>query len=391
MNQVISIATKEMLHIIRDKQQMIFLLIIPLVGAFLLAYLYTEERVMGLDLVIVDEDNSPLSRDIAFQYSQAESFAFNGYVASYDEATRLLQDARIDAAVIIPPNFSRDVKAGRPTQVLTLIDGTNMLISNMVLRASSQIVQTVSAGTMVKMLEANGIVPEKAKNILQSIGFSTRVWFNPTFNYRHFLLIGLIITLMQQVLLMTISTTFAREKQGRTNIYLATAPVSSLKVVAGKILPYFCFGLLNVFLLLVYSNQYIGIGIRGQGIYLLLLSVGFVLGLIGMALPISILATNELRATQVCVIIAMPSFLLSGYTWPIASMPWLGKFLANILPLTHYLAALKTVGVKGGVWSAALPEIGFLYTLAAGGIGGAVYLWQRQRSNGNLVLWNNNK
>ncbi|QGG46972.1 ABC transporter permease [Heliorestis convoluta] len=384
MNRIVLMATKEFLHILRDKRSALFLLVGPLVALLFFTFLYAGETVGGLRLLIVDEDKSPLSREIASQYSQVETFEYVGQVNHYDQAREWLQSGKAEVAVIIPSNFSKEIKEGRGSQILTIIDGTNMLVSNSAIRASSQIVQYNSALVTMRVLESHGIPLEKAKSIVQSVNFSTRVWYNPTFNYRNFLLLGLAATVLQQVLLMPISTSICREKTRGTNAYLALSPLRSYEAIIGKAIPYIFLGLFNLLLILVFANR-LGIGIRGSGLEMFILSFLFALSLVGIAFIISLVAKDELRATQMSVLVAMPSFLISGFTWPLDGMAQPIVWVAQALPLTHFLEAIKIIGVKGAGIENVGTEIGALSLLGFGGIAGTILLWEQKRKKGKLL------
>ncbi|ABZ83687.1 abc transporter [Heliomicrobium modesticaldum Ice1] len=378
-------AAKEFTHIFRDRRTFFLILLAPLVTFSLFAYLYDGQRVTEMNLVIVDEDQSPLSREIINMYGQSELFRYQGLVDTVEEAEQRIQNGESDVAVIIPENLNGDVKDGRSTQVLTLIDGTNMLIANAATKGTTSVLQTVSAGVTLRMMEANGIVPAKAKAMLQPINATIRVGYNPAYNYRIFLIFGLVATVLQQVMLMTMSGAFCREKERGTNMILVAARMPVTAVVLGKAVPYFVICLFNTFFMLLLSNQLTDISILGSGFDLFIVSLAFTLSLIGIALPISILVPDELRASQIILLIATPSFLVSGFTWPLSKMPGPIVAFSNCLPLTHYLAAFRIVGMKGAPLSAVGLELLFLFIVGIAGIAGSMVLWQRQREAGRLV------
>ncbi|MZP29693.1 ABC transporter permease [Heliobacterium undosum] len=385
MRQTLLMAAKEFTHILRDRRTLFLILLAPLVTFGLFAYLYDGQRVTEINLVIVDEDRSPLSREIINMYGQSELFRYQGLVDSVAEAEQRIQEGESDVAVIIPENLNRDVKDGRSTQVLTLIDGTNMLIANGATKGTTTVLQTVSAGVTLRMMEANGIVPAKAKMMLQPINAAIRVGYNPAYNYRVFLIFGLVATVLQQVMLMTMSGAFCREKERGTNMILVAARMPATAVVLGKALPYFVICLFNTFLILLLANRLTDISILGVGIDLFIISLAFTLSLIGIALPISILVPDELRASQIILLIATPSFLISGFTWPLSKMPGPIVALAKCLPLTHYLAAFRIVGMKGASLSAVGVELVVLFGVGIAGVMGSMVLWHRQREAGGLI------
>ncbi|MBM7867712.1 ABC transporter permease [Heliobacterium gestii] len=383
--QILLMAAKEFTHILRDRRTVFLILLAPLITFGLFAYLYDGQRVTEMNLVIVDDDRSPLSREIINMYGQSELFRYQGLVNTTEEAEQRIQTGETDVAVIIPENLNRDVKEGKSTQVLTLIDGTNMLISNGATKGTSTVLQTVSAGVTLRMMEANGIVPAKAKAMLQPINATIRVGYNPAYNYRVFLLFGLVATVLQQVMLTTMSGAFCREKERGTNMILVASRMPVTAVVLGKALPYFVICLFNCFLMLVLANQLTEISILGAGFDLFMISLAFTVSLVGIALIVSNLVPDELRANQIILLIATPSFLVSGFTWPLSKMPAPLVAFSNCLPLTHYLAAFRIVGVKGAPLSAVGYQLLVLFLLGVAGILGSMMLWRRQRETGKLV------
>ncbi|WP_170292101.1 ABC transporter permease [Heliobacterium mobile] len=388
MQLILLMATKEFIHILRDKRTIFLLFLAPLVTFVLFSYMYTGQRVTDMTLVIVDQDHSTLSRELINEFGQSELFSYQGLVDSYEEVEKRLQEGKTDVAVIIPEHFNRDVKDGRPTTVMTLVDGTNMLISNGATKGATQVLQTLSAGVSLRLMEANGIVPAKAMSILQPINSTIRIGYNPTYNYRIFLLFGLVATVLQQVLLTTMAGSFCREKDKGTNMILVASRISANQVVLGKIIPYFTISLLNIFLLILLANVTAGIGVRGNGFDLFCVALGFVLALVGMASLISVLVPDELRANQILLLIAAPSFLISGFTWPLSKMPALIVGLSNCLPLTQFLSAFRIVGMKGASLTAVPKEMAALYGIGLIGIMLSIEVWKTQREKGKLLKLN---
>ncbi|MGD8191765.1 ABC transporter permease [Brevibacillus ginsengisoli] len=337
---------REWQTLVNDKTIRLVIFIVPILYCVLFGYLYSEKKVQELPTVIVDQDQSVLSQELTRAFDRDQTFAVTGVVGSESEAMDWVDHEKAYVAVIIPPNLAADIKQGKSSEVMVVIDGSNMMISNTSIRAANSVIKTVSGGITLKQLEAKGEWGDSGKNLFTGIDYRYRVLYNPTFSYDTFMVLGLAGTVLQQCLFLAVALSVSLEKEmgtwGNT-----MRQYGFWKLLAGKVTPYLIIGMFN--LVLVFTVLLKGFGIPYSGQLLDLLLIGFVFNLVVALLgfAISFFTGSQLQSTQIAMLIALPSFMLSGYTWPLFQMPALIRGIGEALPLTYFLHSVREIINKG--------------------------------------------
>ncbi|MFP3392606.1 ABC transporter permease [Brevibacillus sp. SIMBA_076] len=320
--------------------------IVPLIYLTMFGFLYSEKKVMEIPTVLVDADQSELSRELYRAFEVDKTFRINSVVGTEEEAMQLVDKGEANVALIIPPSLEQNVKAGREAEVLTVIDGSNMMISNTAVRAASTVVKTVSAGATLKKLEAKGSWGDEGKNLFTGIDYRYRVLYNPTFSYLSFMVFGLAGTVLQQVLFLGVALSVTQQKEAGT--WKETMATNSFfAITLSKLLPYFLAGTLNMFLGFTLLLKGFGIPYYGSTVDLMIVASAFNLAVLSIGYMISFFSSDQLQATQIAMMIAVPSFMLSGFTWPFMSMPTLIAAIGKSLPLTYFLDGVREILTKG--------------------------------------------
>jgi ABC-2 type transport system permease protein len=333
----------------------------------------------------VDSDQTELSRELIRAFDIDQSFAVSAIVGSETEATRLIDQGSALVGVIIPGGLEQRVKAGQDAEVLTIIDGSNMMISNTAVRAASTVVKSVSAGVTLKKLEAKGQWGEAGQNIFTGIDYRYRVLYNPTFSYLSFMIYGLGGTVLQQTLFLGVALAVAREKEeGSWQRTLATYSFGQLLV--GKLGPYLLlssFTLVATFAILLKGFE---VPYYGDPLHLLWIGTMFNTAVLAIGFAISFFAKDQLQATQIAMLIAVPSFMLSGFTWPLASMPDGIAAIGKSLPLTYFLHAVREILTKGHDLSFVKVDFLVLLLMTLIGLFLAYLIYLRRTAKGSAIL-----
>ncbi len=331
-------------EIMNDKRLLIVLFLIPIAYMFVFGSMYHHGQVQNLPTIYLDESDSQLSKQIIQAFDSSLSFQVLGAVSSEKELVHLVETGQAAVGLVFPEELSTNIKQGKQSDLLTLIDGSNMMISNVALRNANEIIQTFSGGISLKRLEAKGINQTQAVSIQQSY----RILYNPGFSYGIFLLVGLFGAVVQQVMFLGISLSVTREKErARWSSYVKEYP---WKVIYAKTVPYFLIGFINIIMTYGLLRRLFHIPLLGSITHFLTLTVTFILSLLGIGFLASLTAKTQLQATQVTMLIALPSFLLSGFTWPFDAMPSWVAAIGQSLPLTYFLQGMREVAVKGNGW-----------------------------------------
>ncbi|WP_051331241.1 ABC transporter permease [Aneurinibacillus terranovensis] len=341
------IIREEWINILRDRRLFAILLLVPLMYTALFGYLYSHQRVTDIHTVIYDGDNSQLSRQIIQSFDQTDTFAITDQVHTESGVEQAIEKGEAEAGVIIPNDFSMRIKHGENVPILTLIDGSNMLISNAATKAASQVVTTLGYSVSTYNMEQRGMNNTQILSTFAPTPFRVRVLYNPTFNYSHFLVYGLIGAILQQVLLLGVSLTITRDKEKGVWLRFAQWRLLPWRIAYAKIAPYFLIGIVNTFMVFILSLYGFHLPFNGQLLPVATLALAFTFALLGIGYLASLFSGNQVAATQITMLIAVPSFLLSGFTWPFEAMPSALYVVGHMLPLTYFLDAIREIFIKG--------------------------------------------
>ncbi|MFY0543542.1 ABC transporter permease [Brevibacillus sp. H7] len=332
--------------IFRNKTIRMVLLVVPVLYFTLFGFLYSEKKVMEIPTVLVDADQTELSRELHRAFEADQTFHISEIVGTEAEAMRLIDEGKAYVGVIIPANLEKDVKAGREAEVLTIIDGSNMMISNTSVRAANTVIKSVSAGVTLKKLEARGDWGEEGKTLFTGIDYRYRVLYNPAFSYLSFMVFGLGGTVLQQVLFLGVALSVTRQKEEGTWLGLLSQNGFAV-LAAGKLLPYLLVATFNLVLTFTLLLKGFGVPYYGNPAHVLLIGTAFNIAVLAIGFAISFFSKDQLQATQIAMLIAVPSFMLSGFTWPFMSMPDGIAAIGQSLPLTYFLHAVREILSKG--------------------------------------------
>lgn len=350
--QIGKLITEEWKHILKDRRLFLILFFVPILYTVLFGSIYLHHKVTEMATVVIDEDQSPLSRQIIQAFEQSETFQIKKEYHSEEEVKRALSTGEAKVGLIIPSNFEAKLKHGETLPLLTLIDGSNMMISNSATKGANEVISTFSMGYSQKKLQLKqGLQNEEVMNTLSPIPFRYRIMYNSAFNYSDFMLYGLVGAILQQVLFLGIALTITREKDAGTWQRFEAWRRNPWRIAYAKTAPYFLINFFNTAVTFVIALYAFGAPMSGSLLVGLAVVVSFTFAVSGIGYLISLFSSNQLGATQTAMLIAVPSFMLSGFTWPFEAMPKVLQVLGHMLPLTYFLDGVRNVFVKGNDFS----------------------------------------
>lgn len=345
MKDIFNVFWRELKIFFKDKRSFAILLFVPILYTLIFGYFYQDHIVKHAKTAVINHSPSSISRMIVNSFEKSERFDLKYYLNDESEIKDLMERDKIDVAIVIPEDFTKNVKTGKNTQVLVGVDTTNIIIGNGSIGAASQIVQTVSKGIMVKKYSAKGLLNDEAYNSSVSLSYSFHPWYNPGYNYTNFILLGILAVALQQITLMFCANSFTREIEEDRISELSQKNI--LSIFIGK---FMFFLICGIFTLL--GGAFIAIGLyhvplRGNFMYILMLALPFFIAVIALGFFVSVFCKDQGESTQITMLFAYPSFLLSGVTWPLFSMPDSLRILAKCLPLTYYADNVRKVSLMG--------------------------------------------
>ncbi|MBN1656934.1 MAG: ABC transporter permease [Anaerolineae bacterium] len=342
-----NVIQKELIQFWRDRLLAAFVLLAPALQLVLMAQAI-ESGINEQPVVILDQDRTPLSRQLIVDLDNSEALRVRYYVDS-DEAVRHLLDAgSVRLAVIIPAGFARGVSRlampsspGATVQIIT--DATNTVAASIAIGGTSTVLtkfsSTVAAGHGL-------VVPEL-------IDFRTNVRFNPSLNFRNYSVPAQVGFITYQIALAVAALGLARERELGTLEQLMVTPLRRLELTVGKGLPAVAIGSLNFVLMWLIARLVFNVPMAGSLLLLLTLTLLFLTAVVGWGVVLSALSRTQQQAILFVFIQAMVEITFSGFMVPLANMPPFLRFAARFFPLQHYLVIVRGITLKG----ASLPEL----------------------------------
>lgn len=350
--KVSQVLREEWRFIFTNKRLLLVLFAAPVVLTLIFGASYSSGTLTELAVAVFDEDDSQLSRQLIQAIDASPTLRVAEQVSSAAEVERAIDEKRVWAGIVIPADLKEKLSKGEAMPVLAMIDGSNMVVTNIITKGLNQVVATMSAGVSMQGLMKQGMKDDQIYQIISAIPFEYRILYNPALNYSDFLVYALVVIVVQQMLLLGIGLTVSREREQGTWERFAVWKTSPWKIAFAKTVPYFFIGILDVLVVSCLTTYVFQMINRGTIWEVLALSACFSFSLCGLGYLISLAFKEQVGALQICMLLAVVSFVLSGYTWPVEALPnafqWIGKFM----PLTYFLDGLKEVYLKGNSFEA---------------------------------------
>ncbi len=338
MRKALAVGKKEFRQIVRDRRTLMILLFIPVF--FLLLYGYALNfDIKHVALAVEDRDDSVESRALVSAFLNSGYFDLAATLRSPQDLRRVMDANVARAALIIPENTGRSVRRGQAAPVQIIINGDNANTAATVLGYSVTIVRSVSISL---------IVEQRGLNLSPPVSVEPRIWFNPELRSTLFLVPGLIAFIGMITATISTALSVVREKERGTWEQVRMAPINTVSYVVGKTLPYLGLSLISSMAIVVAAMWLFDLPMRGSWGSLLLATTLFLLAALGTGLLVSTIADSQLIAFQVVLILAfLPTFLLSGFIFPIQNMPTPIQAVTYLVPARYFLVALRGIVLKG--------------------------------------------
>lgn len=349
-SRIKAIARKEAIQILRDPLSLVMAFLMPALLLFIFGYAITLD-VNNLRLVVHDSDKTAQSRELVSSFSESGYFTLVDAVDGQAEVDELLDSGKAQAALVIPKDFSQDLKTRKSAGLQAIVDGSDSNTATIAMAYISAITELYS-----KKLGAK---------VSPRIEPRVRVWYNPELKSRNYIIPGLIAVIMMIIAALLTSLTVAREWERGTMEQLISTPVKKPELILGKLAPYFVIGLIDMASAILIAVFLFKVPLNGQPYLLLLLSSLFLFGGLSLGILISIVAKSQLVASQVAMVATfLPAFLLSGFLFAIANMPPPLRAITNIVPARYFVTVTKGIFLKGSPLRLLVTETLFLFVYA---------------------------
>lgn len=368
-----AVARKEFLHVLRDPRSLGMAIAMPMLLLMLYGYALTLD-VDNVPMIVWDQSQTPASRQFISRFGGSRYFSIKGYGWNYADLEQAIDSRLALVALVLPRDFADMVQSGRPASVQLLVDGSDSNTATLAVSYAQAITQAYSQSLSLQEIRRLG-----GAALSQPVDFQPRVWFNPELESRNYIIPGLIAVIMMVIAALLTSLTVAREWERGTMEQLISTPVSGRELILGKLLPYLAIGVLDVLIAMLLGKFLFRVPLRGS-VLLVILSAGiFLIGTMSLGILISVVTKNQLLANQAAMVLTfVPSFLLSGFIFPVANMPLVVQWITYLVPARYFIALLKAIYLKG-VGIATLERQAFLLCLfAASMVFGAVKAFKKK-------------
>jgi ABC-2 type transport system permease protein len=343
VGRIVPLVVKELLQLRRDRYALVRLVVLVLVQLFMFGYAATFE-VHRVATAVLDRDQSQESRELLSRFTASGRFEVTAVAGDVRELTRLVDTGQATVAVQIHPGFAARLRKGDTAPVQVIVDSTNSNTALVALGYVSRIVDAFAEDYATDRVARSA--PARLRRIPRVV-LAPRPWYNPSLESRWYFVPGVIGSLMLVITVNLTAFAVVREREIGTLEQIMVTPIRPVEFVLGKTLPSFLIGLGEMVLITLVGTLWFRVPFRGDPVVLLLGSSLFLTSTLGMGLLISTLCRTQQQAFASSFFVLMPAFVLSGFSFPIASMPPVLQWITYAIPLRYFLVVLRSTFLKG--------------------------------------------
>ncbi len=329
---ILTLAGKELKHIRRDPRSLVLLFLLPLIMMVLYGYAINMD-IKDAKLGVFDSDNSWATREIISHFDGSDFFRIYKYYKSKNAVTEALQSGEVKAILVFPADFTEYIGRGVSPKMQVLLDGSDSNTGKIIQTSIRQILSKISFG--------NNDPP-----LLFSI--EPRVWYNQELEGANFIVPGLVAVFLMMIAALLTSITIAREKETGTITQLQLSPATPAQIVIGKVLPYIVLAFFIGTVMLLFALVYYRVPFNGSPFLLAGLSTAYLFASLSIGLLISTIAkTQQVAMAGGLFATLLPSIILSGFIFPLRSMPAVLQWISTIIPAKYFLEILRAIMLRG--------------------------------------------
>ncbi|MEW5976987.1 MAG: ABC transporter permease [Acidobacteriota bacterium] len=373
---------KELLQALREPRMRVVLVVPPLLQMVIFGFavnLDVSEATIGW----MDLDRTSVSRSLRAAFEGSPNFTITQDVETEEDVRLLLDRSRVMAVVRVLPGFGRDVKRGETAPVQILVEGTNSNTASLVSSYASQVVGRFASQVLQDQQRQRlvGLTARRGEPVLLNLPVveaRTRVWFNADLKSRNYFVPGVVVNIIALVTVMLTAMSIVREKEIGTMEQLMVTPIRPLELMLGKTLPFAAVGMAQVCLLTAIALLIFHVPFRGSFLMLLGCSALFLLTTLGSGLFISTISHTQQQAMMTFFFLFLPMFMLSGFSFPIHSMPKPVQWVTYLNPIRYFVEIVRGVFLKGAGPAILWPQIGALAVMGLAILGASALRFRKK-------------
>jgi ABC-2 type transport system permease protein len=362
LGRIFHLLLKEFLQLKRDKSARLRLLVPPVVQMLLFGYAATFE-VFNVATIILDQDQTQESRALVADFVHSSRFKLVAIASQRRQVQDAVESSTAQVGIVVPQGFSELLRKGQSAPLQVLVDGTN---SNTALIALGYVGQISGAFGQPYAQDLAQRTGRALGRPVANVSLQERYWYNPNLNSRWFFVPGLIGTLILMTIVNLTAFAIVREREVGTLEQLLVTPIQPIEFIIGKTLPFFLIGLLEVSIVAAVGMLWFQVPFKGNPLVLLLGTSLFLLSVLAIGLLISTLCKTQQQAFASNFFVLNPLFILSGFSFPISSMPDALQWLTYLNPLRYFLVIIRATYLKGVGIDVLWPQMAALAALGLG-------------------------
>ncbi len=349
-----AVSRKEVLHILRDPRVMFSIFVMPLAQLFLMGYALTFD-ITHISSAVLDQDRTPQSRRFVQSLEGSGYFDINRFLQRESEIREVLDGGQAKVVVRIPHGMAAGLLRGETVPIQVLVDGSEPNAARVAAAYTSAMALRFSQGLIVRSLNAQGLDMGSG---LQLVDLRQRVWYNPARRSANYLVPGLISIILMSFSVAYTATAIVREKESGTIENLVVSPLRPWELIAGKVVPYVVLsGVISAMISLA-GIWVLGVPFRGNVVFMMWASLLFITATVGIGLVISTVSESVQVVTQLALFASLlPGFLLSGFIFPIESMPRILQLASYIVPARFYINIVRGIFLKSAGVEVLWPDV----------------------------------
>ena len=351
MNRMLAIANKEFLHIIHDPRSLMIIFAMPVIQLILFGYALNLE-VNNIELAVIDYNKTKISRELVRQFEGNKYFKPFYYKGNPSEVEELFLTREARAILIIGHDFDREFENQVQTPIQILYDASDPNAATLIFNYCSQVINRFNS-------QFGGISPIPFQ-------LEPRIWYNPDMKSTYFFVPGLVAMILVMISALLTSITLIREKETGTLEQILVSPVKPMEIIVGKVLPYIAMAFLDGFLILVIGMLLFEVPFNGSYILLMILATLYIIVALSLGLMISATVKTQQVAMMLAISITLlPTVMLSGFIFPIESMPDILQYVTYLVPAKYFITIIRGIMLKGNTILNLATQGAFLFIMAA--------------------------
>jgi ABC-2 type transport system permease protein len=342
LKRILAMTRKEVIQIWRDPLSLMIIILMPLIQLLIFGYAVNLD-IKHIPLCVYDRDGTQTSQDLLKHFQATDYFDIVHVSDSYRDIVQHIDYGVCTVAVVVPPRFAETLRSSSQARVQELLDASDANTANIAMSYALSIVQDYSSQVQIDWRERHGLAA-----VALGVTFQPRTWFNENLESMSNIVPGVVAMVMAVVGAFLTSLTIAREWERGTMEQLISTPIAKLEIQIGKLAPYFAIGITDTAVCASVAVWWFGVPFRGSWTVLFACSMLFLVVVLSLGYLISVTAKSQLGASQLAMLATfLPTFLLSGFLFPIDQMPVVVQWITIVLPARYYVFILRNVFLKG--------------------------------------------